>query len=246
MFQYAFAKGYAVAMDCVLHTPDWWGRKVFLEAEKDPFIEQDLPKTHCDSAAHSLKHPLAYFFGKKGIDLSGYFQHQVFLNLYTRKQILEWFKIKPEWEEMFSKFGIDINKPDYSAMHLRRGDYTSDPTFQKLYCTVSEQSYEKAKNKFNIPKPVIVVYDGWKAPVDNLKSTGLEWLMDFLTLKNASHLLRSNSTFSWWAAALGSGKVYSPIVGKLVGLQDVEFTVGNWPNTAGIFPNQSDLYIRWE
>lgn len=236
-------------MNCDLQTPDWWGRKVFTVAAEDPLIDRKLSQTHCDSVVHHLKLPLGYFIGQTDIDLNGYFQHQVFLDFYSRRQVREWFRLKPEWElamrgvKMLSAYGWD-KKQAYSAMHLRRGDYTNDPAFQKLYCTVSEQSYEKAKDKFNLPKPVIVIYDGWKEPVSALKSTGLEWLVDFLALKNASHLLRSNSTFAWWAATLGNGRVYSPVVGNKVGLQTVPFVEGNHPNTAGIFPNQSDLHLK--
>ena len=243
MFQFSFAMGYAKAMGCELQTNDWWGRRVFPAAAELPLINKELPSTHCDSITHYLKLPLGYFIGMKDINLDGYFQHNTFIDFYTRKQVREWFKLKAFLNEL-SPFerGCD----PYSAQHLRRGDYTTDPTFQRLYCTVSDESYAKAIEQFNIPAPVLSIYDGWNAPVKYTYDMGVPWLEDWLVLRDAAHLLRSNSTFAWWAAAIGHGKVYSPVVEDKVGLQTVPFVEGNHPNTAGIFKNQSDLHLREE
>jgi hypothetical protein len=87
------------------------------------------------------------------------------------------------------------------------------------------------------------VFDGWKSPPAELPAD-MKWLDDFLFLRGAAFLLRANSTFSWWAACLGSGQVYSPVVGERVGWNLVEFAKGNHSNTAGKFKNQSDLYLK--
>lgn len=238
MFQYAFLRGYALSIGADIQTPDWWGRKVFPVAAADPLIDRMLPQTHCDSVTHRAGLPLFYFRGLTDIDVQGYMQHQAFLDTYSRAQALNWFKVSPEFDKYCPQSDA------YSAMHLRRGDYTNDPHFRRLYCTVSELSYQRAIKQFGIPTPVIHIYEGAGAPIKELEDLGVPWLRDWLFLRGASHLLRSNSTFAWWAATLGNGKVYSPVVGKKVGHQTVPFVCGNHPNTAGVFPNQSDLVLQ--
>lgn len=249
MFQFAFAMGYAKAMGCDLLTNDWWGRRVFPAAAALPVIDlSNLPKTHCDSVCHLLRPalPLDYFMGRTDIDLDGYYQNQKFIDFYSRKQVREWFKLSSEFEGYAP---LKEQTGPYSAKHLRRGDYTNDATFQHLYCTISDESYDTAVKTFNIPPfapgHILRVCDGGPArEIDKLRAIGVGWLPDFLVLRDADHLLRSNSTFSWWAGALGNGMVYSPVVDNKVGLQKVPFVIGNHPNTAGIFPNQSDLHLK--
>jgi hypothetical protein len=186
-----------------------------------------------------MKAPLDYFFGRKDIDLKGYFQHQIFLDFYSRAEAREWLKLKPQFERYAPDIGIE-----YSAAHIRKGDYVNDPGLSRLYCDISEVSYDSAIDHFEIPKPVFRVCEGWRAPPPELQQQGLGWLPDWLLLRDAAHLLRANSTFSWWAGVLGNGKVYAPFVSDWVGPQDVPFFEGNWPCTAGSFLNQSDLRMR--
>jgi len=235
LFTYCFAKGYAHAMGCELQVPaDWWGRKVFVNAIEPP-CSSKLPQTECDG--YSSK-PLGYFFGKKDIDLNVFAQHQCYLDFYTRKQAREWLKIKPE----FDIGPQPLTFAGYSAAHLRLGDYITDPYIRVNYCQVSEESYLRAVERFKIPEPILYVYEGWRTPP--VDKHGLDWFADFLLLKNATYLLRANSTFSWWASVLGNAKTFSPIVGRRTGPNDVDFIDGNWPTTAGKFKNQSDLHLK--
>lgn len=233
LFLYCFAKGYAEKMKCDLQVPDWWGRKVFSNAN-EPMVTKQLPQTELDS---DPGRPLGYFFGQTDIDLRVFAQHQKYLDYYTRTQAKEWLKVNSEWEELNAIRGFK-----YSAMHKRRGDYV---TYEfRNYCIVSDKSYEKAVADFHIPNPLFEVSEEESVYHPELDTTGLGWLRDFLTLRDAAHLLRANSSFSWWAATLGNGKVYSPVVNEKSGWQDVEFVEGNHPVTAGKFRNQSDLHLK--
>lgn len=236
LFLYCFAKGYAHAMGCDLHVPDWWGRKVFVNAN-EPLCGKELPQT--ENEAFSKK-PLGYFFGQRDIDVNVFAQHQCYVDYFTRRQAREWLKIKPE----FDNDTPALTKAGYSAAHLRHGDYLTEPWIIKNYCQISELSYLKAIQQFKVPEPVLFVHEGWRK--QPLGTHGLDWWSDFLLLKNAKHLLRANSTFSWWASVLGNGTTYAPLVGALAGPNDVIFTEGNWPCTAGKFKNQSDLRLREE
>lgn len=249
LFIYAFARAYAEAMDCDLVTPPWIGQKIFQNVPQANLLQCSirmsnttlkLPKTIPD---HLHPEKMGHFFGQKNIDLVGYFQNQKFIDFYSRMQVKEWFKLKPEYDWTPTE--------GYSAQHHRRGDYQEMP-FKNLYASVTTDSYDKAIEKFQIPKPVWIVQEGFttERPMpanwdsDKLKQIGAPWLPDFVFMRNAVHLLRANSSFSWWAATLGSGKVYSPVVGSKVGWQDVPFVEGNHEVTAGIFKNQSSLVFK--
>lgn len=236
-FLYAFAKAYAAAMGCELQVPsDWIGRKIFVNTTEPPISHPHLRQTPLDAR---MTHGLGLWFGLRDVDLFSYCQHQVFVDWYSRADVREWLKLKPEFDSHQS----NPVKP-YSAAHLRRGDYQTK--YADRYCIVSDSSYDKAIDQFNIPQPIYPVQEGWRHQPAVLVEQGLGWLDDFLLLRDATHLLRANSSFSWWAATLGHGKVYSPVVENKVGWQDCEFVEGNWPCTAGRFHNQSDLHLKEE
>lgn len=221
-------------MDCELQIPkDWWGRQVFSNVNEPP-IRCHLPQTELDSRSSK---PLGYFFGKKNIDLFVYAQHQVYIDFYSRRDVRDWLRFRPRWEE-YRPTGL------LSSYHVRRGDYVTHPVFSKKYCVVSLKSYERAIEKFNIPAPIRRVQEGLNPPGHLSLTTSFGWMPDFLALRDSQHLLRANSSFSLWAGWLGWGKVYSPVVGNKVGEHDVDFVEGNHENTAGIFPNQSNLYLK--
>lgn len=240
LFIYCFCKGYAEKMGFEFQCPDWIGRKIFANATEPLCAITTLPQTEKRNL------PIDHWFGRGDMDVNDYCQSQCYLNFYSRAKIREWLKLKPEYESWTKR----PNAP-YSAAHMRRGDYLT--TYSHSYCAVSEKSYKQAIEKFNIPEPIV-----WVSEETALPSTVFEvlddgawgeyartdWMTDFLMLRDADYLLRANSSFSWWAAALGCGKVYAPIVGAKVGIQDVEFTEGNWPCTAGYFPNQSNLFLK--
>lgn len=233
LFTYVFAKAYAERMNCELQVGNWIGRQIFTNAN-EPLVTVRLPQIEPETNGK----PLGYFFGQQNIDIKIYAQHQKYLDFYSRSQVQKWLAIKPE----FDCYAID--EPVYSAAHLRRGDYVNNPWMRTKYCEVSETSYNVAIKKFSIPSPLFKVFEGWRPPFQELDKRGLGFLPDFLALRNATHLLRGNSSFSVWASWLGNGKTYSPIVGTKAGLNDCEFVEGNWPCTAGQFSNQSDLHLK--
>lgn len=234
LFQYAFAKSYAEKYDCILEIPkNWIGRKIFKNID-DPPISDPLPKTKLDIIP----------WGHKNIDLFGYFCAPEFVQFLTRKKLKEWFKIEDKWINLVSK-----PKSPYLAAHLRRGDYA---TLSYLYCIVSKKSYLDAISHFGLNKYNIIwvsEYDKRQHPLCDQEN--LSFLPDFITLLNADVILRANSSFSFWAAVLSDGEVYSPVVGKKTGCQDVEFVRGNYPAMlmdpkGGTPATLGDLFIEEE
>lgn len=233
MFQYALARAYAEAHHCDLQTPSWVGQKIF--KIDDPPISRQLPLYNHMSVPPN---------GQVDVDLFGYFQNVQCLNLMSRSWLKRVFDFREEWKEKLPK------EPSYYiAAHLRRGDYLSK--FSRVYCIVSKQSYYAACNKFGFDKSKIVwVSEENPKCSQAVQDPSFSFLTDFMTLVNSDVLLRSNSTFAWWAGVLGNGKVYSPLVENRVGHQTVEFVEGNWPrlldqrNSTEINNVISDLHLR--
>lgn len=208
LFQYSAARAIAERDGLELRTPEWAGEKIFL-----------LPPVNRERRGAHI--------------LGGYRQNQASA-IYTRAQIKEWFKFKPEIEEMLEK-GVPKLK---NLAHTR--DYGDAPYLS----TISSQSYQKGILKFGFE-------------IDNFSSIAqshpfvlkgceqFDFLPDFYTLMKADVLFRANSTFSMWAAWLGNGKVYSPVMdgkpgGKVV---DVEFVEGNHPKCCE-YPDVGDITLK--
>jgi hypothetical protein len=235
LFIYCFARGYAEAMNAELQVPEWIGQKIFINATEPP-ITQNFRWTELDSLS---KQPVDYWFGTVNVAIRAYCQNQAHLAYWTRAKAKQWLKLKPEFEAYAPKF----SEP-YSAAHVRRGDYVHDPFIAANYCQVSDESYERAIEQFDIPEPIYRVQEGARPVPPELEASGLGFLPDFLLLRDATHLLRANSSFSVWASWLGNAKTYAPVVEDKVGLQTVPFVLGNHPCTAGRFKNQSDLHLK--
>lgn len=208
MFQYASARGFAEAEGFGFAAPEWMGEQVF-------DLQDERPHTHEDMITWN----------------AGYGQSQVDIT-YTRSQVKEWFKFKPEVDKKMS-WALKPNE----AVHLRRGDYQS-----LGYVCVSIQSYFDAVNNFGYKASQNRRWfsEAYPFTVDGLP----DWLPDFYLMTKAQTIFRANSTYSWWAATLSDAKVYSPIVtGKEGGrVQDCEFVEGNWPKFADL-PCCTDLHL---
>jgi hypothetical protein len=144
------------------------------------------------------------------VDLVGYFQQPEHLSLLSRAKLKEWFRFaKP----------IDVPKHDL-VFHKRRGDYLSYPDF---WGVVSDDSYNQAASQVGLDPNDAVILDD---------SRGSDFmLVDFFIMMTCKTLFRANSSFSWWAATLGTCEVYSPEVGTQTGWIDVPFVLGNQSGT---------------
>jgi len=213
LFQYCFAKAYALKHRAALQVPaDWIGRRVFKIPE--PGIVGELPLTGMDAI------PVG---GRVNVDLLGWFQFDRALAHYSVAQAKQWLSFLPRWE---GRRGAKV-RAFYAAAHLRRGDLHQ---YADRWCLVERASYVRAFARYGVEeKDVVWVTEETQRPDPELDAEGLGMLTDFFTLINADVVFRANSSFSWWGAALSGARVYSPVVEDRVGLQDVEFAEGNWP-----------------
>lgn len=223
MFQYAFARGYCEKYGHELATDDWIGRKIF--EITDPISTRQLPR----------KDELTVNFGEGAIEFRGYFQSQKAM-VYTKEQVAGWFKLKPELERAIQDC---LPKDTTTVAHLRRGDF-----FGYGYPVVSTPSYYKAQSEFGLPTITEISEESVKNPARGIFAP-FPFIVDFYRMVRAPNLLRANSSFSWWAAMLGSGKVYAPIVDGLEGGKEhnCDFIEGNWPRLSN-HDFVTDLYVN--
>jgi hypothetical protein len=229
LFQYACARKYAEMYGATLEVDNWFGIKAF--GLYDPLITNYLPER-----TGSFGHKDAVTIGEVNIRLGGYFQHQDWVKLLSRKELKSWFKISPKWEAYLPK------ERGYVACHLREGDYIG----HWAYCNITKESYTKALEQYGFNGNIEWVTMNNPTRNQMLDSEGLYDLYDFVKIMQADVILRANSTFSWWAAVLSNARVYSPVVDDLVGVNDVSFVEGNSPRCADtnrVGVPMSDLYL---
>lgn len=231
LFQYAHARAYAESIGAELQTDPWWGQQVFGLTEKP--IANDHPKR--------ADMDFGLWEGEGDIEITGWCLHQQSL-LYSRADVKRWFKFTSEIEKE-----LEFVYRRKIVQHMRWGDFKSMPDF----IAISSESYQRAIYKF-LPEwePLGHMVCSW-SPLRStpLERTGLDWLPDFCTLMRAQNLLRANSTFSWWAAALGDNeRVFSPqlrgVTPERDVFQNVHFEEGNHCAISCVHPNCSDLYLR--
>lgn len=125
------------------------------------------------------------------------------------------FTIKDELDSENLNMANEILGTESVSLHIRRGDYVSDPQTNKIHGTCSLNYYFQAideicklvsephffifsddpdwvKNNFSIPFPVqIISFNGSEKPH-----------LDLHLMSLCKHHIIANSTFSWWGAWL--------------------------------------------
>lgn len=122
-------------------------------------------------------------------------------------------------------YGTDIIKSNFVSLHIRRGDYTNNPFYVDLTQT---DYYDKALAEFPNEKFLIFCADRQKGSNDGedklwcwdwAKNRKIEFELwngknevdDMNAMIGCKGKIMANSSFSWWAAYLGQGKVVAPL-----------------------------------
>ncbi len=217
LFEYAFARAYAEKYGFELRCETCVLDQIF-------DLPANAPATRDDLRVCGTEY-LEEWDGLGEITIRGMAQHQKNLDLYSRAKVCEWFRLRPQ----FSQWDAQVPAMDLIA-NLRLGDYTyaCNP-----FVWISKESYVDCCNQFGLDKSKLYFLDGEQhyriaqvpveRPWDQLsdaekgKTSGLsartDFVPDLLLMMKAKVLIRSNSTFAWWAAALGHNeRVFSPDV----------------------------------
>lgn len=224
---YLCAKAIALEFGAELRTPSWIGQKVW--QLNDPPIQEraDVMSTEDNlvPAANGV------------VDFRSYAQNQTAADFYSRHEVKEWLRWRPEILNLIHQENIAT---PCVVIHLRRGDYRNS-----AYPLISKQcavDFLKGigEDYYNIISDDLPTVSG--------KFTGdVSWLPDFWKLVNAEILLRGNSSFSYVAALLASESqtVYSPrIDGKAGGAEvDCAWEAGNHCRLADL-PFITDMHVR--
>jgi len=129
---------------------------------------------------------------------------------HLRHLVSKYTPMTPESLELAAR----LSRQATIAVHVRRGDYVSEPKAHKVHHVCTPQYYlagvERLRRKW--PKlPLLVFSDdidwcktelGLRGDVDFV-DPGIPDVDQFVLLSRCKHFVVSNSTFSWWAAYLG-------------------------------------------
>jgi hypothetical protein len=232
LFSYCGARKYSELTGSRLEVGDWIGRRIF--GLDDPYPSCTLPERN-DGGNGDPAHAVRW--GETDIQLGGYFQFQDWVGRLSRAEVKRWFTVLPHWLA-----AVPLRPRPYIAAHLRQGDYLHNPQF----CNVSRQSYLACVQQHDLPDRLVWVDQANPVRLKVTDNAGLYDLPDFITLMQADVILRANSTFSWWAATLSDAHVFSPVVGDLVGPNDVSFVAGNharFGDVGRLGVRVTDLYL---
>lgn len=190
------------------------------------------------SLSRLLPHSLAFTYC--GVLMEGDKKNSLFLEVPPK--IISGYWQKPK---IFDQYGSEIRetfsfphhdfldeiKNEFSglpvvAIHIRRGDYVSDPVAQKVHHVCDEDWYLKAWSRMRSiigPCKALVFSDDPEWVKSNIHFEGnvtyisnaleREAWVDMKAMSLCDHFIISNSTFSWWAAYLGKnneGVVLAP------------------------------------
>lgn len=148
--------------------------------------------------------------------LGGYWQSEKYFKNVSdilRRQVLS-YKVNSELAlNMFNK----IDNSESVGIHIRRGDYISNPSAMKVHGICNVEYYEDAIEHIleNVSKPTFFVFTDdpeWarinllhKYELTIVSGTGELTHHDELNLMaHCRHNIIANSSFSWWAAWLNS------------------------------------------
>lgn len=195
-----------------------------IAAEIEP-IPHRFPRLHRAKAAYrrtreikatyrepSLRFEPSFLSLRAPVVLEGYFQSERYF-LEFADQIRAELAIPAPLDQASLETGRRIRETQATALHLRRGDYVSDPRAQARYASCPLSYYHQAMERVPGCGPVFVFSDDLDWAQQNLRpikplvfpdrSAPRSGLTDFWLMSQAQHHIIANSTFSWWAAWLG-------------------------------------------
>lgn len=151
---------------------------------------------------------------KGNIYLDGYWQSDEYFKD-IEDVIKQEFTFKNEPDDRNKKIIKSIQKTDSVSIHVRRGDYVSNPKTNQNHSTCSLYYYSKAVIEIlkEVDRPHFFIFsDDMEWVKTNLKisypttyvdfNQGQSSYEDMRLMSNCKHNIIANSSFSWWSAWL--------------------------------------------
>jgi len=203
LFQIASTIGLARTHGLNYGFPKWknydGSRRFFKEGMQKYFVNP-LPKLPTGfKAKHELDIPWGYHDValEDETNIHGYLQSYRYFEQ-SEDEIRHYFEMKPLLKKALSK--------DTVAIHVRRGDYEGD-----YHLLLGHEYYQKALKHFPSSYNFLVFSDDLKKSREVLGGDFTfvkngSFMKDFYLMSQCDHFITANSTFSWWAAFLGTNK----------------------------------------
>ncbi|AMK78698.1 MULTISPECIES: alpha-1,2-fucosyltransferase [Methylomonas] len=190
------------------------------ETKLDKLIRKILKKPKSMASSYYKEPGVQFdcnvFFIKGDIYFDGYWQSARYFENY-RNELLKQFTLKLLTLDATKKYLEKISSTESVSLHIRRGDYVTNPRTNAIHGTCSISYYQNAVShiKKNIKQPYIFIFsDDLMWAKDNLS---INEQLTFIELNNkfsdcdeiflmshCKHNIIANSSFSWWGAWLNT------------------------------------------
>jgi hypothetical protein len=154
------------------------------------------------------------FKSKKDVYLEGYWQTEKYFSR-IKDTIFKAFTSKYTLDTGNLQISSSISACNAVSVHIRRGDYVSNPEYASMYGACDIDYYKRACTLINkqLVNPYYFIFSDdpeWtKARIDFFQpsllishNTGEHSYKDLLLMSLCKHNIIANSSFSWWAAWL--------------------------------------------
>lgn len=124
------------------------------------------------------------------------------------------FTLKKPFSPSTQEYSRAIRNTSSVSLHVRRGDYISNPKYKKVYTVLDEQYYARALEYIttHISKPEVFVFSDdltwvkkhmhFDYPVHYVGHHEISDPEELLLMSQCKHNIIANSSFSWWGAWL--------------------------------------------
>lgn len=174
--------------------------------------------------------------------IQGYWQTENYFRR-TEGKIRDLFQFKPSMiSERSRLLESRIRERESVAVHIRRGDYITNPVYSKMYHICDENYYSNAfefiTSRISNPEFFIFTNDiEWAASQDIFRNATIctasedgSW-NDMYLMSICKHNIVANSSFSWWGAWLNSNRdkiVISPSTWFIDGTTTPDLIPNTW------------------
>lgn len=159
---------------------------------------------------------------KIGSRLSGYFQSSRYFENISDLVLKQWSSVRPV-TDVDETFFRALSNQDFIAIHVRRGDYTSN-TALKFHGLAGYEYFSRSLEvvrhlRGDLPamiftdSPELVSKEFSRLPNSHvIDQKGVSELFAIKAMSQAQGIVMSNSSFSWWAGYLMSSATDSPVI----------------------------------